>query len=123
MDMLVDELTFDQAVSRFRAFLSAEGWPTTIRWVEAADVGRSGQDRIFIAPFRDNHEEQAEKEYEVARNRRLGVCFDAVCTVGDATCAIVLSPADALDAELQMYPSDGGLKLSVAMLRTEGRMT
>jgi hypothetical protein len=109
------DLTFDQAVSRFRAFLSAEGWPTAIRWVEAADVARSGQGRVFIARFRDNHERQAEKEYEVARHRRLGICFDAVCTVGETTCAMVLSPADALDAELQMYPCDGGLKLSVAM--------
>ena len=115
------DLTFDQAVSRFRAFLSVEGWPTTIRWVEAADVARSGQGRVFIARFRDNHEGQAAKEYEIARHSRLGICFDAVCTVGQTTCAMVLSPADALDAELQMYPSDGGLKLSVAMPRPEGR--
>jgi hypothetical protein len=120
--MFADDLTFDQAVSQFRAFLSAEGWPTTITWVEAADVARARQDRVFIARFRDNHEGQAEKEFEVAHRRRLGVCFDAVCTIGATTCAMVLSPAHALDAELQMYPADGGLKLSVAIPRTEGRM-
>lgn len=116
-----DGLTFNQAVSRFRAFLTAEGWPTTIRWVRPADVTQKRQGRILIAGLRDDHEGQAEKEYDAACHRRLGVCFDAVGTIGGTTCAIVLSPADALDAELQMYPSDGGLKLSVAMLRSESR--
>src|SRR5215468_9662886 len=112
--MLENSLTFDQSVSRFRALLSAERWPNTIRWLSAADVVRSDDGTIFIR-FRDNHEALAEKEYESACHRRLGVCFDAVCTVGEMTCAMVLSPVDALDAELQMYPSDGGLKLSVAV--------
>jgi hypothetical protein len=61
-------------------------------------------------------------EYNIARHRGLGVCFDAICTINGATCATVLSPADAREAELSMYPSDGGLKMSVAIPRTEGRL-
>jgi hypothetical protein len=116
-----DGLTFNQAVGRFRAFLAAEGWPTTIRWVAPAEVMREQQGRFVVTGLRDDHESQAEKEYDAAGHRRLGVCFDAVCTIDETTCAMVLAPADALDAELQMYPSDGGLKLSAAMPRSEGR--
>jgi len=43
--------------------------------------------------------------------------MDAVCTLGDVTCAVISYPTDDREAELLMFPSDGGLKMSVAVPR------
>jgi hypothetical protein len=50
-----------------------------------------------------------------------GVMLDAHCTIGPLTCASVGFPSDQDEAERLMYPSDGSLKLSVAVPRVEGR--
>jgi hypothetical protein len=77
---------------------------------------------IAIEAVEPSHEVLAANEYDIARRRGLGVCFVAICTIGGNTCATVLWPADAREAELSMYPSDGGLKMSVAIPRTEGQL-
>lgn len=119
---MTDDLTFPEASNRFRAFLAAEGWPTAITWVPASMVIRTVGEPMPIESIEPNHELQAANEYNGAKHRGLGVWLDAVCTVNGTTCARVLSPADAREAELSMYPSDGGLKMSVAIPRTEGRL-
>jgi hypothetical protein len=60
--------------------------------------------------------------HEEGRRRNLGVSFDAVCIVGDSTCATLSYPRDARDAELRMYPPEGGLKMGVADRRVEGQL-
>ena len=59
------------------------------------------------------------RSYEQGRSANLGVSLEAVCTFDGATCAIVGYPADEREAELLMYPSDGSLKFSAALPRTE----
>ena len=49
-----------------------------------------------------------------------GVAFHAVCTLGDATVAVVAFPSDDREAERFMYPEDGSLKMSAAIPRVEG---
>jgi hypothetical protein len=120
--MSSDDLTFHEAANQFRAFLAAEGWPTAITWVPASKVVRAAGQPITIESIEAAHEVQAAKDYDAARHRGLGVCFDAVCAIGETTCATVLWPVDPREAELLMYPSDGGLKMSVAVPRTEGRV-
>ena len=63
---------------------------------------------------------EAEREYEFARHQGLGVCLDGVRVVRGATIAAVIYPCDADEAERLMYPSDGGLKLSVAVTGRSG---
>jgi hypothetical protein len=46
--------------------------------------------------------------------------MEGICTLDDATCAVITFPSDPADAELLMYPADGGLKLSVALPRIAG---
>ena len=117
-----DVLPFRDAVARFRAFLLDQGWPMAIAWVPTWKILLRPGPSTAIESVHAAHDAQAATEYDAARDRGLGVCFDAVCTIGDTTYATVLWPADARDAELMMYPSDGGLKLSVAVPRTEGRI-
>jgi hypothetical protein len=90
--------------------------------VPASRVFRTAGRPIAIRSTESSHEVEAANGYEVARHRGLGVCFDAICTINGTTCATVLWPADAREAELSMYPSNGGLKMSVAVPRTEGRL-
>jgi hypothetical protein len=112
---------FREATRRFRDFLRRQDWPEQIVWVRAGDVIRSPGAAITIYRQTDAvGDGNAQREYELARRKQLGVLLDAVCTLGGATCAIVLHPVDRREAEFLMYPSDGGLKLSVASPRTEG---
>jgi hypothetical protein len=120
--MSSDALPFRDAVARFQAFLFDQGWPTAIVWVPTWTIDRRPGPSTAIESIHAGHEAHAANEYHATRDRGLGVCLDAVCTIGDTTYATVLWPADARAAELLMYPSDGGLKLSVAVPRTEGRI-
>ena len=45
--------------------------------------------------------------------------MEAVCTLGDATVAIVAFPSDDREAELLMYPSDGDVKMGAAIPRVK----
>jgi hypothetical protein len=121
---MTDELAcpdFTEATRRFREFLRRHEWPEQIAWVRAADVLRTPGLTITVYRQTDTEGEgDAEREYDLGRRKGLGVLLDAVCTLGDWTCAMVLHPTDEREAELLMYPSDGSLKLSAALPRTEG---
>jgi hypothetical protein len=58
---------------------------------------------------------EAKRAYEFARQRGLGVCLYAIRVIRGSTFAAVEYPRDTDEAERLMYPSDGGLKLSVAV--------
>ena len=47
----------------------------------------------------------------------LGVCLRAIRARAGATSVIVEYPSDSDEAERLMYPSDGGLKLSIPVRR------
>jgi len=79
------------------ALLTARG-----RASEAAALYRDTRRRSPADHPALHDEAEAATEYDAARDRGLGVCFDAVCTIGDTTYATVLWPTDALDAELIM---------------------
>jgi hypothetical protein len=112
--------SFGEAVQRFKDFLRSQHWPEDIRWFRADDFGRAPGGPITIVREPDGDGcGDAMASYEQGRRANLGVSFEAVCTFGGATCAIVGYPADAREAELLMYPSDGSLKLSAALPRTE----
>jgi len=99
----------------------SQGWPTVILWVPDSNVVRTPGEPITIDDVPASYEVEARQQYDTATSAGLGVCFDAICTIGDATCATVLWPVDSLEAERLMFPSDGGLKLCAAVPRTEGR--
>ena len=116
------QLSFSEAVGRFRAFLAGQGWPATIVWVRDSSVVQAIGSPVAVGSVESDHEVAAVNEYDAAIRNRLGVCFHALCTIDGQTCATVLWPVDEDEAERLMYPSDGGLKLSVALHdRTAGR--
>jgi hypothetical protein len=54
--------------------------------------------------------------FESARRRGLGVCLYAIRVRAGSTLAVVEYPSDSDEAERLMYPSNGGLKFSAAVL-------
>src|SRR4051812_47522423 len=113
-------LEFDEALSRFRAFLRSQGWPTAIVWARAGDVIRDSSEVISIVRRQSGSDSEARRTFEDGLGGGLGVSFEAVCTLGDETVAVVAFPADSREAELLMYPPDGSLRMSAAMPRVEG---
>ena len=87
------------ALDRFRAFPAAEGWPTAVAWVPASRVIRTAGKPIAIESTEPSQRAQAAKEYDIARHRGLGVCFDAICTISGTTYATAILTA----AEPQRY--------------------
>jgi hypothetical protein len=120
MTVLAGRLDFDDAVSRFRAFLHSQGWPTQIIWMKPGDIILRTSEAVVICHRDVDGESGAIEIFEDASQRALGVSLDAVCTLGDATVAIVDFPSDGREAELLMYPADGGLKMRIAIPRLEG---
>jgi hypothetical protein len=107
---------FDQAVGTFQDFLEAQGWPTEIVWARPWDIGwKSGALTVRTSETLD-----ARNRYDLGRRAGLGVMLEAHCTIGSLTCASVGFPRDEGEAERLMYPSDGSLKLGVAVRRVEG---
>jgi len=99
---------FEEAANRFKAFLLENGWPTEIVWV------RSPEHPERLQPS------EVKREYEFGRHQGLGVCLYAIRVVGGSAFAVVEYPRDSDEAERLMYPSDGGLKLSVAVTGDDG---
>jgi hypothetical protein len=112
---------FAEAARRLRGFLSRQGWPEQIMWLRQGDVSRrSGELIVIKTRGQRDGEHDCQRAYERGRTRGLGVALEAVCTLGDRSCVIVSCPTDEREAELLMYPADGGLKLSAALPRIEG---
>jgi hypothetical protein len=97
--------SFEEVTRRFQNFLRENGWPTEIVWVKTDE----NLERLASA--------EAKREFEFARQRGLGVCLCALRVTGGSSLAVVEYPRDSDEAERLMYPSDGGLKLSVAVKR------
>ena len=96
---------FEEAIRRFQKFLLENGWPTEIVWVKVDE---------HLEPLPSS---KATQEFEFARHQGLGVCLYAIRVMRGSTFAAVEYPRDSDEAERLMYPSDGGLKLSVAVKR------
>jgi hypothetical protein len=97
---------FEEATRRFQKFLLENGWPTEIVWVKSDE------------PLERLPSAEVTREFESARHRGFGVCLYATRVKGGSTFAVVEYPRDSDEAERLMYPSDGGLKLSVAVSPT-----
>jgi hypothetical protein len=119
MSVLDQRPDFDDAVRQFRAFLQGQGWPTKIVWARAGDISRQSSGSVAVHRHDGDAAVEARGTYEKGCQVGLGVALEAVGTLGDAAVATVSYPSDERDAELLMYPSNGGLKMSAAIPRVE----
>lgn len=120
MIVLEQRPDFDEAVRTLQVFLAGQGWPTTIIWTRPGDIVRRSAEFIGIHRRDIDGQSEARSTYEQGRRAGLGVSLEAVCTLGGAAVVTVAYPSDDREAELLMYPSDGGLKMCAAIPRIEG---
>jgi hypothetical protein len=114
------DLDFDDALGKFRVFLRSQAWPTEIVWSRPGDIIRRSPASVAIHRRDGDGDSHARDTFDEGCRAGRGVSLEAVCTLGDATVAIVAFPSDDREAELLMYPSDGGVKMSAAIPRVEG---
>jgi hypothetical protein len=108
--MLPDYPEFDEAVVRFKRFLTTNGWPDQIEWIRLRDIVivRGTPVVRLLAPGKGH--KQARLAYEAAVHKRLGVEMFASFLLSDCTCAWVYGPTDEDEASRLLFPD--GLKLS-----------
>jgi GrpB-like predicted nucleotidyltransferase (UPF0157 family) len=82
--------TFDEALAQFRARLREGGWPERILWTRAQDVARDADGEVTVYLTSDADDPAgAAREHERGRAAGGAPGIAAVCTLGDATCALV----------------------------------
>jgi protein tyrosine phosphatase (PTP) superfamily phosphohydrolase (DUF442 family) len=79
---------FAEACARFAAQLERAGWSRKVVWVRAADM-TPGDEPVVAARTQDERDDDAAWDYDVARAAGSGVALTAVCSLGEATCAMV----------------------------------
>ena len=105
---------FDQAVLRFREFLSSNGFSPNVVWIEPTDVLVTGSKRIYLHhPDREHAEIVARDTFEHGSKRGNGVVIKGVFPKPFATYSFVWFPQDKDEAELASVPS--GVKLEVSL--------
>jgi hypothetical protein len=112
---------FEQAVERFRAFLTEEGRSSSIVWRRPGDVVRRVDKDIVVRrrpPRKAN--DWAQRYYETGRRKGLGIALEAVCEVDGSVCATIFWTTDDVEASQLMMPTQG-LKMSAAVPRARGQ--
>jgi len=106
--------SFEEECSRFRQFLSADGYPDQIIWVTPEDVLVAGVRRFYVKlPVPAKNLEYARELFERATRQQSGVSFSTVCETRESTCCNVWVPGDDDERQRAMC-SKTDLKLSVA---------
>lgn len=106
--------SFEEATEQLRKFLAGQGWPTRIVWVDSSRI-RICSDQLVIQRPGPHEINRAQSCYEERAQKNLGVLLHAVGKTQDSAFVVVKCPADSREAELEMYPADGGLKLSLRL--------
>jgi hypothetical protein len=102
--------SFDEGISRFRAFLVGQGLGSPIRWIWRDDIitrrapgSRNSWFRpVFVDFTRPNDNDAVRNRYEAGVTRGLGVEFHVFCVCAGTPCAFIYIPENAVDAEHRM---------------------
>src|ERR1700679_3124887 len=95
--------SFGEARMRLRQFLQSNGLPSHEVWVDWGDI-LSAKGSFYVYKSKCDH--------RAASKREGGIAIEAICTVNDATCCFVYSPASEDEARRLLIP-EKGVKLSV----------
>jgi hypothetical protein len=103
--------TFENAVSRFRGFLVAQGWPSQVSWIRPRDARFQRRELVIRPVSPATGERHARGVYTRGVAAQLGVMLEGVCQLGDVTFARVVRPLDEDASSRGLFPN--GLKLAV----------
>ena len=103
--------TLEAATQRFSDFLVRGAWPAQICWLTRDDLlVVSPNYHFLVRPRRSAGLEEAEANYAIGLERRLGIALEAMCASEEETFAHVVVPEDDLDRQSRLMSK--GLKLS-----------
>ncbi len=105
-------LPFNDALRAFREFLSKQGQPTELKWINRCQTIYLGKYWLIKDDLRNSNERDIENEYLKATEQALGISFSVVCS-NEATCFCnMYIPVDDYDASSKLI-GEKSLKLSV----------
>jgi hypothetical protein len=106
--------TFEAAVERFRNFIIANNCPPEIIWIRSVDTVFPPERVVYVKfTVASTNVDLARETYEKGMVQKRGVLFSTLCELESATCCFVWFPKDADEAERNLMPADGSLKMSV----------
>jgi hypothetical protein len=112
MTAATEPQTFEEAVSRFQEFLHQNGWSTNLVWVEPTDLLLSGRGAMYVKlPVPAENLIHARERFTSGMSNGLGILFDTICELKNATCCYVWAPKD--QTEQGYHLMGRGLKLTV----------
>ena len=94
--------SFEQAVISLQEFLVAQKKPPAIQWVFREDLLLHKRQVFLRWPLPQVNELLAAKQYEVGREKGLGLALEVFCFDGEHAFCYVLVPDDAYSAEALM---------------------
>ena len=95
----------------YQEFLQKNGCSPNLIWVEPADVLHTGTPTIYIKlPVPQANLARVRERFETGLRSGLGVCFQSMAELENATCCFAWVPEDEADQECHMMGS--GLKIS-----------
>jgi hypothetical protein len=114
--------TFEEAVSRFEAFLRSLGHPTSLVWVEPSDLLLSDRGQIYVKlPVPAANSALACDRFRAGMDSGLGVLFGAVCEIGHAVACHAWVPKDSRGQECNLMGSGLKLKCPTDWYRRKGQ--
>ena len=91
--------TLSAAEEKFRTFLAAQNYPTTICWLMPGDVVADRNRHFWVRKRGAEATRYAAAQYSVGLERNVGVELEAICATDMDTFASVFIPEDAMEAE------------------------
>jgi hypothetical protein len=106
------KITFEDARTKFQAFLAQQGYSQELLWIRVADVISSGKPLIYVRRSK-NSEKLCRADYEAGISGGLGVLLRAIGEIDCKSCCYVWTPKSLDEAQRMLMPRDGGLKMQV----------
>ena len=103
--MLIAETSFTQAEKEHKKFLAENNLPTEILWVFVEDTFSRNTElyetHFWVKlPLPDENKSLVERQYEIGRQKNLGICLSAFAICEDKICCALIIPKDKEDSEL-----------------------
>lgn len=93
--------TLQVAKEKFRAFLTSQGYPKAVCWLEPSDLLVDAKHHYWIRHRRERTI-RAEQQYAEGVDRNLGVELRAICATNTETFASVFVPENDLDRQYHL---------------------
>lgn len=108
--MIISETSFEQAVEEFKMFLAENNLSTELLWIFVEDTFSRNtkfyETHFWLKlPLPDENEKLAKRQYEIGKQRNLGMGLSAFAICKDKICCALIIPIDKEDSEILLMSS------------------